>query len=29
VSDEDSSILPHLRAHWREVGETAFFRLYE
>jgi hypothetical protein len=29
VSDEDSSILPYLRAHWREVGETAFFRLYE
>lgn len=29
ASDEDSSILPHLRAHWREVGETAFFRLYE
>jgi hypothetical protein len=27
VSDEDSSILPYLRAHWREVGETAFFRL--
>ena len=27
--DEDSSILPYLRAHWREVGETAFFRLYE
>lgn len=29
ASDEDSSILPYLRAHWREVGETAFFRLYE
>ena len=29
LSDEGSSILPYLRAHWREVGETAFFRLYE
>lgn len=29
VSDEDSSSLPYLRAHWRQVGETAFFQLYE
>jgi len=29
VTDEDSSILPYLRSHWREVGETAFFKLYE
>ena len=29
VTDEDSSLLPYLRGHWREVGETAFFRLYE
>ena len=26
VSEEDSSILSYLRAHWREVGETAFSR---
>ena len=29
VTDEDSSILPYLRSHWRAVGETAFFTLYE
>lgn len=29
VTDEDSSILPYLITRWREVGETAFFRLYE
>ena len=29
VTDEDSSLLPYLRAHWREVGETEFFKLYE
>lgn len=29
VTDEDSSLLPYLRTHWRAVGETAFFQLYE
>ena len=29
VSDDYSSILPHLRAHWRKVGETEYFSLYE
>lgn len=29
VSDDYSSLPSYLRTHWREVGETTYFRLYE